>query len=822
MSLRNRIDRAFEIWARGVYVHRYATLILSLIAVAALASLLPGIRSENSAESYLHGDDPASVKYEEFQRQFGQDDRVLIAVESDAIFGLPFLEKLRSFHSELEESLPHLHEVTSLLNARQTRGEGDLLIVEDLLEEWPRSDEDLVRLRERVFTNPLYLDNLISRDGLLTTLTIELVTYTEAGGDDDVLAGFDQPGEEARGEEIESPLLSEEEKAELIEALWPLVDRYQASDFRLYVVGGVVISREVTTRMTEDVGVHVSTTAVAIAIFLLLLFRRASGVIYPMLVVAAAMTANIGAMVWLDIPFSIILGMLPIFTMCIGVCNVVHVLVLVYQRLAEGANREDALVYAFGHAGLSIVMASLTTAAGMLSFLSAELAPIRHLGVTAPIGVLFAFVFTMTLLPALIGIIPLRARARWAPTGGGGWTQSFLVWVGNGAVRNYKRILLVGLLCFALTGIGLAHVRFAHKPLDWFPADNPIRIAVERIDRDLRGGTTAEVVIDTGRENGMQEPAVLKRIEASMREVESVEHGALFVGKAMSLVDILEETHQALNGNDPVFRRVPDDPALAAQELLLFENSGSDDIETFTDSQFRLGRVTLRVPIADAMLYGPFLDKVESVFSRHLGAEADFHVTGRSTLRGRTFSALVNSMVKSYAVALVVITPLMMMMIGNVRLGLISMVPNLLPVLLTLSAMGLMDVPLDASSIMIGSIIIGLAVDDTIHFLRRVQRELEICGELRGAVEETMRTTGSALFFTSLVLATGFGVMGSMGSMKNTVYFGYFTSLGIAVAFIANVTLTPALLRFAARLLSSAGSAAAPRDARSTGLATGE
>jgi hypothetical protein len=175
-------------------------------------------------------------------------------------------------------------------------------------------------------------------------------------------------------------------------------------------------------------------------------------------------------------------------------------------------------------------------------------------------------------------------------------------------------------------------------------------------------------------------------------------------------------------------------------------------------------------------------------------------------------------MTKSYAVALAVITPLMMMLIGNVRLGLISMVPNLLPVLFTLSVMGLMNVPLDASSIVIGSIIIGLAVDDTIHFLRRVQREYADLGELRGAVHETMRTTGSALFFTSLVLATGFAVMGSLGSMKNTVYFGYFTSLGISVAFVANVTLTPGLIRLAVRLLTPTRSATRPRDGCAEGL----
>jgi predicted RND superfamily exporter protein len=204
--------------------------------------------------------------------------------------------------------------------------------------------------------------------------------------------------------------------------------------------------------------------------------------------------------------------------------------------------------------------------------------------------------------------------------------------------------------------------------------------------------------------------------------------------------------------------------------------------------------------MVNAMLYEPFLARIHEIFTRHLGDQVTLIVTGRSTLRARTFSALVKSMAKSYAFALAVITPLMMMLIGNVRLGLISMAPNLLPVIFTLAAMGLLGIPLDASSMVIGSIVIGLAVDDTIHLMRRFQLEYQSTRDVVGAVREIMCTTGSALFVTTLVLTTGFGVMGSLGSLKNTVYFGYLSALGIALAFVTNMLLTPALLSLATRL----------------------
>jgi predicted RND superfamily exporter protein len=800
VTLRDRIDRAFEAWGRAVYARRYLVLGLCLLFLATMATFLPEMRVENDSQSYLHSGDPASLEYEEFQRRFGQDDRILIAIESPEIFGPAFLERLRAFHEDLETVLPHVREVTSLINVRQTRGEDDALIVEDLMEDWPETAEELEELRRRVFANPLYVDNVISRDGHFTTLSIEPVVY--AGGDrgvEEALSGFDEPTGSAGVSADRGDFLSEDEKRELVAALWPAVARHDGPDFRLFVIGGSVVASQITGRMTSDSGRNVSVTALVLVLFLFLLFRRISGILFPMAVVAAAMISDLGLMVWLDIPFSLVISILPIFILSVGVCYAVHVLVLVYQRLGTGGDREEAVAYAFNHSGLAILMTSLTTAAGLMSFLTAELAPVRNLGIIAPCGVFFAFFFTMTLLPALIGIFPLGAQPRVGAPPDRNWSQRLLVWIGDLAVRRTRVILGTALVLVAVVGTGLFRVHFAHEPLEWLPADDPVRIASEVINRELRGATTAEVLIDTGRENGLQDPETLSRIERATRRVESIDRGALFVGKATSLVDIVKETHQALNANDSAFYRIPEDPLLVAQELLLFENSGSDDLEQITDAQFRHGRVTLRMPYVDAVLYRDFLEEIETAFAASLGDGTPVTVTGRSALAARTFGALIQSMARSYVFALSVITPLMMLLIGSIRIGLISMVPNLLPVFFTLAVMGLLDIPLDASSMMVGSIIIGLAVDDTIHFMHRFRFEFRLSGDTREAVRATLTTTGSAIFFTSLVLTTGFTVMGALGTLGNTVVFGFLCAFGIAVAFFANAFLTPALIKLVTR-----------------------
>lgn len=676
-----------------------------------------------------------------------------------------------------------------------------MLIVEDLLAEWPATPEAFAALRARVLSNPLYIDALISRDGRTTTITIEPDLYAADDDEDplaDLAAGFD--GDEIPDRQSRPDFLNGEQRGELVAGLDAVLERVAQPDVELQISGGPVVERRIDAMMNADVRAYMGMSGIAIALFLYGLFRRISGVLLPIVVVVASLVGTLGTMVWMDIPFSLVLGMLPIFTMTVGVCTTVHVLVVVYREIRLGRSLEDAVAGAFRHSGLAIGMASVTTAAGLSSFATAEIEPIRHLGMIAPFAVAHAFVFTMSLLPALMALMPLRAKVRGGRRAEVPISERLLVWIGAMSVRNARPVLFGATLLLVFLCAGAARLHFAHEPILWFPPDDPTRVAVETIDRVMRGSTNVEVVIDTGQENGLHEPEVLRRIDAAMEMAERLTVGPIFVGKALSLVDIVKESHEALNGGDPEARVIPDSRPVVSQELLLFENGGSDDLEKFSDSQFRIARLSLRLPQSDGVLYQRFLEELEAGLAATLGA-LDYEVTGRTVLAARSMAALITSMGTSYVIALVVITPLMILLIGDLRLGLISMVPNLLPVMFVLGVMGWLGLPLDASNVVIGSVIIGLAVDDTIHFLQRFRREFEETADIEAAVRRTMRVTGSALFFTSLVLSTGFLVMALRGSMLNTIQFGALSAAGISFAFLADVIVTPALITVARGLL---------------------
>jgi predicted RND superfamily exporter protein len=238
---------------------------------------------------------------------------------------------------------------------------------------------------------------------------------------------------------------------------------------------------------------------------------------------------------------------------------------------------------------------------------------------------------------------------------------------------------------------------------------------------------------------------------------------------------------------------IPQERRLIAQEFLLFENSGSDDLTEITNTQFETARVTVRTAWEDAMLYPAFIDAVRASLKATLGDTATFELMGGSVLFTKVFQGVIVSLARSYLFAFIVITPLLVLLIGNLRQGLAAMIPNLIPVYLVLAMMGYASIPIDISTLLIGGIVLGVAVDDTIHFMHKFTRYYQQSGDPRWAVNETLATTGTALLFTSLILTFGF-VVYTAAYLNNVQWFGLLAGCATVTAFLADVIVGPALM----------------------------
>lgn len=799
-----RTSRYIEVFIASVLRFRLPVLVGILLCTTLLGWQLQHLKFDTSNEGFLHEDDPYLKTYNQFREEFGRDDFLVLAVYSEQLFSSEALDKLRALHEDLLGSVPFLEDITSLINVRDVRGEDDTLLVDELLLQTPTTPGELAKLRERVLGNPLYINNLVSENGKYTAILLQSQVY---GGDPDgdLFSGFDEPSEEDEsGDSPRQRYLSDLENDIFVEAVHEVVARHQAPSFLISTAGPPVNLHAIKYYMQQDAFTFMKLALLVIGSCLFLMFRRASGVLLPLMLVGLSLVSTVGLMTMLGVSFKLPTTMLPSFILTVGVGASIHVLSLTYQNIRHGKDRHAAIVAAYGHSGLALMMTSLTTSAGLASFSMAKVAPIADLGIFSAIGVGISLIYTFTFLPVALSLLPLKPVVPEKSTRPG-LSDRFLKAVAAYSIAHYRLVIAVSgaVVLFSLAGI--TRVMFSHDGLEWLPEELGVRQATQVLDRELKGTVVLEMVLDTGRENGLYDRATLLDIERLMAElVEEYADHEVPIGKALAITTLLKETHQALHGNDPKFYKIPDNEKLIPQEFLLFTNTGSDDIDNLTDRQYRYARITLKVPWQDALLYIPFIRDVTERFSetftkRRLegGDPMQVAATGIMSLFGRIIHAAIYSAAQSYAIALVVITVMMIVLIGNLKLGLISMIPNLTPIITVLGLMGWLSINLDMVTMLIASIVIGLAVDDTIHFMYNFKRYYTQTGDLHEAVENTLLTAGRAMLTTSVVLSFGFYIF-MFASMNIFFYFGLLAGSAVLLALWADLLLAPALMAFLA------------------------
>lgn len=806
MSLRLRMEGGFERWADFVVRWRRVVAAACIALVGGLSLGLPGLTIETSFESYLPHDNPARRLYEHFRREFGSDERIVVLLEPQDLYDPVFLEELRALHQALADGLPYLDDITSLVNARYLVSTPDSLRSEDLLAELPRSAAELATLRARIRASPWYRNVLVSEDEAATAIVIEIDAAVgppagasgRAGSEvdeiRDALEGFD--GASTEPPRPRGALLDTAQSERLVRALDAILQEHAPTRATLRVAGTPLLAHRLGSMLNRDILIFVSLSLVLTASLLFLLFRSFWATLNPLLVVGLAVLGTLGWMGWTGVPISAVTEIVPSLLVAVGVADSVHIQAMFLKEREQGREVHAAIREAMGHSGLAVLLTSVTTAASMAAFQSAELQPVIDLGHVAPVGVALAFLFSIALLPALMSSTPMGAMARGEGTARriDGW----LLALGRLGTRHPRGVLAgVGGLA-AVAAVGAATLGFSQDDLRWLPEDDPLRVATERLNESMSGAEPLELLLESAPGLDLREPEVLRAIERIERRAEALRVGDLRVGQSLSLVDVVQETHRALGVDPGAELSLPDSREAVSQELLLFETADPDALARLVDSAYRTTRVSLTVPFADALNYPRFSDALgaaagEVLHEEGLAERLRLRATGLMMIAGETFELLFVSMALSYAIAFGVIAVLMLSLIGEPRLGLLSMVPNVVPILLVLGSMGWMGSPLDVSSMLVGGILIGVVVDDTIHFAHNFARYRGELGCSLEAVRRTLLTSGRAMLVTSVVLSIGFFSF-SAAYLRNVVTFGLLCGTGVVLAFLADVIVMPALV----------------------------
>ena len=641
-DLRARIESGFASWARIATRHRWLVVVVGLGVALGFASRIPQLTVNNSTDAFLAPDDPIRVEYDAFREQFGLDTRITFAIESDSIFTLEFLEHLRRFHVALEESVPHIDEMTSLINARDTYGDGDTLVVGDLLEDWPQTEADLQRIRERALANPLYRDTLISQDGTLTTISITLDAFASDESAFDALEGF---GDETEGDlSLATPSglvylpVAEQERA--VATAREVAEAFERPGFHLHVAGSPVLTATLNGIMIRDVVRSAAGCLAMVAIFLALLFRRIEAVILPVFVVVASLTTTLGLVQLSGAHIGFGTQILPSFLMAVGVCDSVHILAIYYLARQGGADKEDAIAYALGHSSLPILMTSLTTAGGLASFISADLAPVQELGVFAPIGVLFAFAYTVFLMPAMMAIAPMGAPAARRESSDRGWLDRALRATGAWSARHRLAVITATLAIVVFSGVGASFIRMSHDPMEWLPETDEFRESTLLMNRRLGGVNALEVVVRYDDDDAIHEPDRLATHAASS----SASRAATRAARCTSARPSPSSTccGRPIRRSTRTTPPTTTSPTIGAswpRSCCCSRTRAATTWRSSSTPRFSMARISLRVPWVNTLHY-PRVVRMRSA-ERRPGADrhrtASIRITGLVAMLSRTF-----------------------------------------------------------------------------------------------------------------------------------------------------------------------------------------
>ncbi len=782
----SRLNAGFARLGGWSYDHRFVVLAIAVALAVGSLALASRARIDNSYEAYFDAADPSFVAYETYREDFGSDEVSYILYSAPGAthgpWDLGVMRRVVELTRALEDEVPFVYEVQSLASAELMIGaEGGIEIVA-LRDRMPETQEELLEVRERYLAKPGFVGGVLSADARHAAIIVEMDRSSTDPIDE---IRLDPEGGNALDNLYPQPTDS---------AIEEILARPEYAGIVFHHSGDVPMNAAYNRIIGGESGLLQAITSGVIATLLLLFFRSFVGVIGPLAVVQLSVlmvVAFVTAMGWkLGMSFT----SAPTLLTAIGVAHSVHILSEFRARFAELADRREALVQTLYLVGAPCLLTSLTTAAGFLSMSFVPIPALAQMAVFNAFGVMAAFVLSFTLLMAFLSFgrrTPRRAlsAAHVQTAKGGVRLQRALSGIAGFVIRARVGLLVAFALVFLVSGSGILRLVVDSNWLEDFKRDMPLRVHTEKIDAVMGGLTNLILLFDGGEPESAKDPAVLRDID----RVQQWANAQGLVRKSYSLVDVLKDLNQSFHAEDPAWYRLPESRDLVAQYLLLYESAGGSEGYDYVSSDFRRGALELRLRLAPT--------SETAALTRDLAAELEarpleattLRVTGIGALWVKLLDYIVWSQVQGFVIAFTAIAAMMCLLFASWKTGLIAMVPNLSPVILTLGVMGWSGIELDYSKVSIAAVAMGIAVDDTIHLVARFRHEFRRCGSYEEALRASLLDVGRALWITSVALVLGFLVL-VFSSLASQVTHGILLATTIVAALVADFLLMPALV----------------------------
>ena len=739
---------------------RWSVVVLATLLMLVVTAGARFIGVTNDYRSLFSKDDPQLAALEALEDTYSVSHTALIAIAPRD--GSVFTRETLGAVEELTEAAwrtPYSNRVDSLTNYSHSEAFGDELVVAPLVDDArSKSDEELARIEEVALSVPQIAGRLVSHDGRVAGMAINFVL----------------------------PENPDPAVVELTDYLNTLLDQARAShpDVAYYLTGDVIINRAFADATKDDMENLSPIVFLLIVIMTAVLLRSAFATLAVVVTLMFTINTTVGFAGWIGTVFSPVNAGVPIIVMTVAVADSIHVVTSVLLGMRRGLDRNAAIVESIRINTYPVFLTSVTTAIAFLSLNASDSPPFHVLGNLVAFGVMCALIYSMTLLPALLSVLPLRAPR--AHAGRPGFFDRFADFV---IARRTFLLWFVALLTVVLV-MGILRIELTDNWTKYFDDRYAFRRDTDFVIENLTGMESLEYSLNAGREGGITDPGYLREVDAFaewFRRQPEVTHVQAFP-------DIMKRLNKNMHGDDPAFYRLPDDSELAAQYLLLYEFSlpFGRDLNDRIDVAKSATRMTVVMRSLSAQQQQD-LDARGLAWLRANAPGLATPATGVSIVFSHLSQRNIHSMLRSTMIAMGLISFILIWFLKSLRLGLISLVPNYIPAAMSFGLWGYLVGQVGLAGSVMTAIAFGLIVDDTTHFLSKYQkarREGLLASE---AVRSTFRTVGQALWTTTVVLAAGFLVYSASG-FEVSWALGLMVTVTIVFAIAADFLLLPPLL----------------------------
>ncbi|HAS6086144.1 TPA: MMPL family transporter [Vibrio vulnificus] len=738
------------------------TLIISLIAIVATAMGAKNLYFRGDYNIFFDGSNAQLQAFDEIQTTFAKTDNIalVLAPKSGDVFDQRTLTQIQEM-TEQAWQVPYSSRVDSLANYQHTEAVDDDLLVEDLLyQSYPLTAERIAKVRTIAMSEPLLVNALVSEKGDVAVINITMQ-----------MPGVDETAE----------------VNEVVAYVEQMLSHYRAQypDVTIYKAGIIAMNHSFAMAAQNDSATLVPTMLLVILVFLTLMLRSFLSVLATLVVIIGAIVATLGIVGWAGMFLHVASVNVPTLIMTLAVADCVHVIASMRHFMRQGMPKSQAIHRSVTLNFVPIIITSVTTAIGFLMMNMSDSPVLRDFGNLSALGVMIACVLSVSLLPALLNLLPVRFSAKQAAK-----SSDIMDKLADLVVHRRNVLLPLSIVVIAGSAALIPYNKVNDESVKYFDTSSEFRQAADFMEQRISGMTTMSIAIKTHQSQGIASPeflAVLGEFTHWLREQPDTDHVA-------SLSDIYKRLNKNMHGDDNAYYALPAERELAAQYLLLYEMSLPFGLDL--NNQVNVDKSSVKLQLTVKNLGSVELVALEERIYQWFASHAPQYqvvASSPSLMFAHIGETNMSSMLSTLPITLILISALMIFALRSWRLGMISLVPNIAPAVIGFGLWALISGEINLGLSVVVTLTLGIVVDDAVHFLAKYQHARKAGQNAEQAVRYAFHTVGRALWITTVVLVAGFSVL-AMSQFRLNSDMGQLSAIVIFVALVIDFVLLPSLL----------------------------